>query len=279
MSIGILSGQSPWDLTDDPRWPGPILTADSVSDAPADFVADPFCIKHKDSWFLFFEFMNRRTGKGEIGCTVSPDLIRWSYCGTVLIEPFHLSYPAVYREAGEFWMVPETWESGEVRLYRADPFPSRWVLDRVLVPSLTVTDPTIFKEQSGEWGMLACEAGRVHNSTLVSLRAPQLFGPWRPNPLGPSVVGRPDQARPGGHVFSWDRQLHRLGQDCSARYGEALRSYPLSSPWTESSGDVVVGSGTSWRSLGGHHADLHWQADTAELLAFVDGEMPHDDAN
>lgn len=279
MTIGILSGPTPWDLHDDQRWPEPILTAASVLDAPAEFVADPFCVQHAGIWHLFFEFMNRRTGKGEIGWATSSDLLQWEYGGTALSEPFHLSYPAIYREGSDLWMVPETWEAGEVRLYRADPFPNRWVLDRVLVSNLAVTDPTIYEDSNGGLTMLACEAGRVHNSSLVAFSAPGLVGPWVPNSGGPLVAGRPDQARPGGHVFTWEGEKHRLGQDCSTRYGEALRSYPLTSPWVESSGDVVVASGEGWRSLGGHHADLHWQDDAGEFLAFVDGEMSHGNAS
>lgn len=273
MSIGILSGKTPWELEDDARWPGPIITAAHVSDARAEFVADPFGINVDSNWYVFFEFMNREKGKGEIGWAFSNDLQDWTYGGTALAENFHLSYPAVYEASGEFWMVPETWESGEVRLYRADPFPNRWVLDRVLIPDLAVTDPTIFSDADGGWRMIACEAGREHNRTLVSFSAQSFLGSWNRDSKKSLVENRPDQARPGGHVFTWQGMQHRLGQDCSNRYGEALRSYPLTSPWTESSGDVVVAVSDTWRSMGGHHADLHWQEQQAGFIAFVDGEM------
>lgn len=278
MSIGILTGESPWALADDPRWPVPIVTASDVSDARAAFVADPFGIEHNGEWYLFFEFMNRDSGRGEIGVATSIDLLEWRYSGTVLAETFHLSYPAIYKVDGQFWMIPETWESGQVRLYKADNFPMKWTFDRVLLDQ-TLTDPTVYRNVNGGWTLLACEAEPTHNSTLLMFEAPDFFGPWKavtPNPL---VVGRPDQARPGGHVFKWEGELHRLGQDSSSRYGEALRSYPMRPPWTESSGDVLLATGDDWRSSGGHHADFHPLPRSEGLFAFVDGERSHGDPN
>jgi hypothetical protein len=270
MSIGLLSGATPWVLAEsDGR--NPILSAADVTDAEAAFVADPFAVERDGVWHLFFEVMNRTSGKGEIGRARSNDLATWSYEGLVLAEPFHLSYPAIYVTDDAVWMVPETWESQQVRLYRADPFPHRWTLDRVLLDGVAGTDPTLFRTPSGGWSMLLCKADNVHNSTLLRYDAPAITGPWVEAPESPLVVDSPDQARPGGHVFAVDGTLYRLGQDCSRRYGERLRSFPLAPPWNGGGRDVLLPTGSGWRSRGGHHADLHVH-DARGLIAFVDGE-------
>lgn len=51
--------------------------------------------------------------------TSTSDLVHWSKPVVVLKEPFHLSYPWVFEEAGKVYMIPETGQDGSVRLYEA----------------------------------------------------------------------------------------------------------------------------------------------------------------
>jgi hypothetical protein len=80
----------------------PILTCRHLRDAvPASFVADPFLIRREarpsssssgKEWFLFFEYKNLDRFTGEIGVASSGDGGRtWTFLGTALREPFHLS--------------------------------------------------------------------------------------------------------------------------------------------------------------------------------------------
>lgn len=271
MSIGLAVGPSPWTLVDDPRHHGPIVTADSVTDVKAAFVADPFAVQNQGRWYLFFELMNRDSGKGEIGLSTSADLLSWTYEGRVLSEPFHLSYPSIYEDDGSYWMVPESWESGQVRLYRAEHFPDRWVFDRTLLDGIRLTDSTLYQDPDGSWIMISCDAGQEHNQNLRKFVAPHLRGPWEEAADSPLLVGKPEQARPGGSVMTFEGTQFRMGQDCSVRYGEALRAYPLEAPWDVDGRDVITPTGSGWRSLGGHHADIHLLADKT-VLAFIDGE-------
>src|SRR5579862_7906481 len=83
-SIGIYSGASPLTLGPDLTQPGPILTREQVTDVPAAFVADPFLVRSADAWHLFFEVLNRRNWRGEIGVATSADLTAWTYGRIVL---------------------------------------------------------------------------------------------------------------------------------------------------------------------------------------------------
>jgi hypothetical protein len=272
MSIGVLFGETPWTLEERPEFPNPIVTAADVRDASAAFVADPFAVRRDGEWYLFFEVMNRDSGKGEIAYASSPDLVQWKYGCRVLVEPMHLSYPAIYVTDDTVWMVPESWEANQVRLYRADPFPSRWVLEKVLIDGVAGTDPTLHRRPDGSMSMLLCSAeDGIHNETLLRFDAPCLEGPWSRSPEGELVTGDSSQARPGGHCFDFDGVMYRLGQDCSTRYGESLRTFPLEPPWSVGGAIVIGQDGDGWRSRGGHHADIHpWSG--GGLFAFVDGE-------
>src|SRR5271169_5965132 len=88
-SIGISRGSSPFDLSDPPDIPDPVMTAAQVTDVKAEFVADPFMIKEGTTWYMFFEVLNMLNGLGEIGMAISDDGCKWTYQSIVLREPFH----------------------------------------------------------------------------------------------------------------------------------------------------------------------------------------------
>ena len=66
---------------------------DDVRDVAAVMVADPFMIRAGARWHMFFEVLNRRGLKGQIGLASSDDGRRWRYDRIVLDEPFHLEFP------------------------------------------------------------------------------------------------------------------------------------------------------------------------------------------
>src|SRR5260370_37084346 len=63
-SIGIYAGASPVSLSPPDGLQNPVLTNKDVSDLAAQFVADPFMLRVGDTWYMFFEVMNRRGGEG-----------------------------------------------------------------------------------------------------------------------------------------------------------------------------------------------------------------------
>src|SRR5262249_32976094 len=78
-AIGLYAGDSPFPLQPVPDVRNPILTHKDVTDIPATFVADPFMIQAQGTWYLFFEIMHAKSGKGEIGLAASPDARTWTY--------------------------------------------------------------------------------------------------------------------------------------------------------------------------------------------------------
>lgn len=139
-------------------------------------------------------------------------------------EPFHLSYPYVFKWRGAFFMVPETLGAGCVRLYRAAVFPSRWVPVADLVEG-EFADSSIFRHQE-RWWMMTC--GRPYRHDQLRLfDASRLDGPWTEHPLSPIIDNNPHIARPGGRVIRWNKQLIRYAQDCSPTYGKQVHAFEL----------------------------------------------------
>ena len=71
-SIGIYTGDSPFQLRAPANDPNPVVTAADVTDIPAEFVADPFMLHAGDRWHMFFEVLNRETQLGAIAFATLP---------------------------------------------------------------------------------------------------------------------------------------------------------------------------------------------------------------
>ena len=274
-SIGIYRGESPLSLQSAPDAENPVLTRDHIHDVPAEFVADPFMIHHEDLWFMFFEILNWRTQKGEIGLATSIDMMRWEYQQRVLVEPFHLSYPYVFAAQGECFMVPETHQTNSVRLYRAADFPTKWVFVTTLLDGGYFADASIFFHEDRYWMLVASARGR--HDTLRLYLSEHLTGPWEEHPSSPIVNRNSQSARPAGRVLIDGNRILRFSQNCEPAYGTDVRAFDITelSPTTyreqEFDNNPILGpSGTSWNACGMHHIDPHKLAN-ADWIACVDG--------
>ena len=117
------------------------------------FLADPFVIKKDGRHYIFVEDYDCRRGLGAISCVVVNSDDSYEIIDNVLVEPFHLSFPFVFEESGEIFMLPETYEGNDIRLYRCVEFPNKWELDTKLLEGVSATDTMLIKRH-GKWFML-----------------------------------------------------------------------------------------------------------------------------
>lgn len=91
--------------------------------------ADPFIIKDNGTNYLFYEKIKFGRKRGDIFvCKILSD--ENNNILTVeeklnLHERFHLSYPNVFFDNGKFYMIPESRQCGEIRLYEFINFPHK----------------------------------------------------------------------------------------------------------------------------------------------------------
>jgi hypothetical protein len=273
-SIGIYRGQRPFDLT--PATASPVLTRAHVTDVPATFVADPFLFFMGSLWYVFFEVMNWRNWKGEIGYATSPDGVKWTYGSIALAEPFHLSYPYVFTWEGKIYMVPESYEAGSVRLYEAVDFPTRWRCTATLLRGPYFADTSLFRHD-GRWWLYTDASRDLKNDTLRLFWADQLHGPWNEHPRSPILQDDPKHSRPAGRVIKINDKLVRFAQSCVPNYGTDVRVFEIDHLTLDSyqerevlGNPLLEPSGKGWNSCGMHHIDLHCLED-GSWLAAVDG--------
>jgi hypothetical protein len=194
----------------------------AIMPPPGRFYADPFLFRREGRRYVFFEDYDSRSGRAEIRYLEIDEHGRHCSPRLALRQDCHLSYPFVFAEGDDVYMLPETAGHRTVELYRAARFPDEWTLERVLLSDVTATDATLLRHE-GRWWLfvaLATDGGRPVDE-LCLFSSDSLHGEWEPHPLNP-VVSDVRSARPAGRIFSRSGQLIRPAQDCSEAYGGRL---------------------------------------------------------
>ena len=186
------------------------------------FYADP-CLFEKDGkTYLFLEDLRYSEGRALISCCeLNPDGTHGPIV-EVLRRPYHLSYPFLFEEGGEVYMIPETKGNRTVELYRATNFPNEWTLESVLLDNIYAVDATIHQSDGKYWMFAGISNGRYSNCDELGIFfSDALKGPWTPHPANP-VVSDVRRARPAGAFFRDQGRLIRPSQDCAKAYGYAI---------------------------------------------------------
>jgi hypothetical protein len=262
-----------------PREDNPSLTAADVKDTPARFVADPFLVREQGVFYLFFEILG--IDRGVIGLASSADGHRWRYGQVVLEEPFHLSYPHVFKWQDAYYLVPESVAANSVRLYKATRFPDHWQFVKPIISGRALVDSTVFVHQ----GLLWLFSSSVDNQDLYLFYADRPEGPWQEHPQSPIVKGNGRDARPAGNILETGERLIRFSQDSQAygeRYGKAVRGFEIMTLSREeyrerplAENPLLKESGKGWNALGMHQLSAV-PLGGGRWLAAVDGKRRSD---
>ncbi|KAJ6323073.1 hypothetical protein OIU77_012828 [Salix suchowensis] len=295
-SIGVYYGDSPFSLKpiesmnewrdEGAAWPvaNPVVTCASLSDAnfPSNFVADPFLYVQGDTLFLFYETKNSITMQGDIGVAKSTDKgATWQQLGIALDEDWHLSYPYVFNYLGQIYMLPESSQKGELRLYRALNFPLQWTLEKVLIKKPLVDSFII--NHAGEYWLFGSDhsgIGTRKNGQLEIWCSSSPLGPWKPHKKNPIYnVDKSVGARNGGRPFVYDGNLYRVGQDCGETYGRQVRIFKIEVLTKDDYKEVEVPLGfeepskgrNAWNGARYHHLDVQ-HLTSGKWIAVMDGD-------
>lgn len=191
------------------------------------FYADPFITTIRDKSYCFFEDFCLDSGRGVISCKCISD--EGSKVETVLSEDFHLSYPFIFKAEEQIYMIPESSEVSEVRLYSCNEFPLRWELEKVLLTEVSAADTCCFF-RDGFWWLLSnidsSETGDHSSELHVFYSRDFLNQPFKPHPLNP-VVHSYSHARNGG-LIQRGNDIYRIAQSHKfLEYGHHLKIFKI----------------------------------------------------
>jgi hypothetical protein len=186
------------------------------------FYADPFPFVHAGQSYVFLEDYDHRSGKAVISVVPFDSRGPAGPARPVLEEPWHLSYPFMFATEGHVWMIPESSANRTVELYRADPFPHRWVHEATLLTGIEASDATLVRHGGSFWMFAATRDGAGSwSDTLSIFRASDFRGPWTPHPGNPVLIDQAS-ARPAGAIVERQGTLWRPVQDCTHGYGTGI---------------------------------------------------------
>ncbi len=195
----------------------------TIKNPPYRFLADPFAVTQQGKSVIFLEDYDYKSSRGKISAyEVNPS--NYKELGVALEEDFHLSYPFLFRHNNDLYMVPESCEPKQIRLYKCVDFPLKWELHKVLVDDIDSADTSIFKLGNRWWLFTNKDSSELgdHGSELHIFYAdtPDSTS-WQAHPLNP-VIFDSLCARNGGLIFDEDgiyRVFQRQGFDM---YGESM---------------------------------------------------------
>lgn len=190
-----------------------------------EFWADPFLFKHKNKTYVFFENYSYKTKLGKISCgriegNEIVDVL------DVLKLDYHLSYPYIFEDNGEIYMMPETNENNQLELYKCLEFPVKWELYASAFEGEKVADASFFEDDDKQKWLFVnkqIDINSPFDSELYiykvdSLRMQNLI-PHKQNP----VIMNSKTARNGGAVFTYKGNTYRPSQaNIEGVYGRAL---------------------------------------------------------
>lgn len=178
---------------------------------------DPFAFTYNGTTYLFAELYSFLRGRGVIGyCSLkNGKFTKWK---PVIVEPHHLSYPYLFEKDGKIYMIPESFESGQVYAYRAVEFPDRWERAYTLKSDVQYVDTSRFVADGQSYAFTYDIGGNAPHSLLLYRLADEKM-----EDADCQILTRDDAvARPGGYPFQDDKGWIRVSQDCDGQYGKAV---------------------------------------------------------
>ncbi|MCR5403886.1 MAG: GNAT family N-acetyltransferase [Butyrivibrio sp.] len=193
--------------------------------------SDPVIFTNDSRSYLFLEAFDRDDLRGKVACceltSSGPTTPR-----VIIDEPFHMSFPTVFRFGDGIYMIPETSADKSLRLYRAADFPDNWELVKRFDLGRLFVDTVILDTNDGSFKILTCEVSpdreyecrfqkftvsRTGDDDFV-LTEDKAFNSKQEYDL---------RSRNGGAVFTLDGKKYVAAQESTfSEYGLYMNFYP-----------------------------------------------------
>lgn len=228
-----------------------------------DIRADPFLFSHDGALYVFYEAyaFGERVAHIAVGRLEDGRLMP---LGAVLRRPYHLSYPYVFRDGADIFMLPETHAARRIEVWRCTDFPHAWELYATALEGVSAADSMLYRHDGAWWLFTNISEYRDFQDHCSELHVFKTDGPslrnLTPHRFNPVVIGS-DTARNGGRISESGGHLYRPSQ-CNAHgiYGFGLNIMRIEELNLDSYREVCIRTiKPDFRSglTGCHHFDSH----------------------
>ena len=109
------------------NWRNSILSKGvQIKNPPNRFFADPFIVEKNNRTIVFVEDY---CYKKKIGCITAVEIINnkeYKILGPIIEKSFHMSFPYIFEYQQDLYMIPESFQTNSIRLYKCIDFPLKW---------------------------------------------------------------------------------------------------------------------------------------------------------
>ncbi len=194
-----------------------------ITEKAGDFWADPFIIKERNNTWIFFEEFTRNTKLGKIS-VLNLQENKPLKKEVVLEKPYHLSFPNVFKNGKDYFMMPEESVSGEQNIYKATRFPYRWEKHKTIFKNMKIVDPIFIFHEGRYWLFFNKieDFEYENNERLYLYSSHDLFSDqWESHPQNPVIIDK-TRARNAGKIIEEDQKFIRVSQNCKITYGRNI---------------------------------------------------------
>jgi hypothetical protein len=176
--------------------------------------ADPFLISYKKKDYVFFENFEFSKQKGKISFAklVNNNI---SEIDDALDLKFHLSYPFLWKEKNNFFMMPETGQKKCVQIWKAVDFPKKWILYKTLFKGQSCVDTNFFDTKNGQRWLFTNKSNdkyNDHNSELYVYKTDKKFNKIIPHKYNPVIIDSRIARNAGNLFYNYKKQIIRPSQ-------------------------------------------------------------------
>ena len=180
------------------------------------WAADPFVYVKNNTCYIFAELLDYKLGRGTIAYTIynskEKTICKWK---KIIVEDYHLSFPFIYEEDGNIFIIPESYQSNCLLRYKAVDFPDHWEKE-VLMKGFPLSDTAIFLDEEKKAYTLWHDIGDDRKARILTFKNGKA--------KFEGGVYSEDQriCRIGGAFFSYQGKNIRVAQNCKDSYGKEL---------------------------------------------------------
>lgn len=178
--------------------------------------ADPFLFKYEGKTYIFAEIYDYKLRNGTIGYTIieNGQISNWKQ---VIIEDYHLSYPYIFVNNGEIYIIPESSDSNSLYVYKAINFPDCWIKEKEIKKGIKLVDTTLFEFKNSIYAFTTEIVNyESQKHCLLELDNFDIINVIEINIL------ESKESRMAGSVFAFNNELIKICQDCKEQYGGGL---------------------------------------------------------
>lgn len=168
----------------------------------------------------------------------------------------HLSFPFIFKEKEQYFMMPETAELNEIGIYECLDFPIKWRKKLVLFKGKYV-DSSICKIGDLYYLFTTKKIETSDKYQFELYFSKEIFGSYQKHPTSPISCGK-KYSRLGGAIINIEGKYFRVSQDCEISYGRELNLFEILEISENNYSEKLIHNGNWIKKLfnhkyGGHH--------------------------